>query len=147
MNKQCLKCLKKYPRIDTNDFINCYKCHEISEYNKKSKKEFSRFLDFISFGFFVLAGFTVADFILIKLFPNVNFGLGFGLFGVCLCFIIYNLPTNKKEKKRDSPKREIKQMKFISSLVFECRDKFFHRSFECLLRFRQIASQLLSLYR
>jgi FtsH-binding integral membrane protein len=91
MNKQCLKC------VQNNTEINCYQCYLISEYNKKAKNEFSRFLNFILFGFWVIAGFMIINFILIKQFLNVEFGLSFGFFGLCLCFTIYCIPIKKKK--------------------------------------------------
>ena len=93
MNKKCLKCVSVKTKID------CYQCNLISEYNKKAKKEFSRYLDFLLFGFCVMAGFCIIDRILSISFPNVEFGLSFGLWGICLCFVIYCLPLKRKKGK------------------------------------------------
>jgi hypothetical protein len=92
MNKQCLKC------IPNNTEIDCYQCYLISEHNKRTKNEFSKFLNFMLFGFWVIAGFTTIDFILIKQFPHVKFGLSFGFFGLCLCLVFYLIPYKKKKR-------------------------------------------------
>ena len=53
------------------------------------------------FGMIVLAIFNTVNYILTNSFHNVEFGLSFGFWGLCICFIIYLIPYNKKREKRE----------------------------------------------
>ena len=91
MNEKCRIC------ITQNKEVDCYNC--VTEYNQKSKKELNKMLNLIGFGVITIISFTSINNILIHYYPNTEFGLSFGFWGLVLCFIIYLLPIKRKKKK------------------------------------------------
>lgn len=95
MSKKCFECIDKYTNPD------CQQCNRIKDYNKRARKELSIFLNYILYGSIIIAIFNTANFILIKAYPNTEFGLAFAFWGLCVCLVIYFIPYKKEAKDKN----------------------------------------------
>ncbi|OGS40572.1 MAG: hypothetical protein A3K77_06055 [Euryarchaeota archaeon RBG_13_31_8] len=65
-------------------------------HKQKEKEQFGKFLNFLKKGIFLLIAFNSIEQLRLYLFPNIEFGLSFMFWGVCLILCFYWLPTKKE---------------------------------------------------
>lgn len=99
MRQECIDCIDKYGLNE----VDCYSCYladlAVEKYYQKTKKEIKKFFGFIILGVSIISGFSIINFVLEKIYPNFDFGLSFGFWGVCCLLIYYWLPIKRKSKK------------------------------------------------